>query len=208
MDNFYQFDFESGDLCLDFANTNEWHASQHPVEHLGDYRDLLEWARQASLIDETRFEQLGLLARQQAERAASAYKRAIALREAIYRIFSSHYAAKESPSDDIALLNDALAGAMPHLSLSRTDGGYEWRLVISEPDLGEIAWHVARAAADLLTSPNLGRVRECEDDRGCGYLFIDHSKNRSRRWCSMDSCGNRAKARRHYARQQDTRPEA
>jgi len=61
---------------------------------------------------------------------------------------------------------------------------------------------VARSAAELLTSDNVDRVRECEDDRGCGYLFIDQSKNRSRRWCSMESCGNRAKARRYYARLQ------
>jgi len=52
------------------------------------------------------------------------------------------------------------------------------------------------------------RVRECEDDRGCGFLFIDQSKNRSRRWCSMESCGNRAKARQHYARVQDVRLES
>ena len=70
-------------------------------------------------------------------------------------------------------------------------------------NLERVVWPVARSAADLLTSDLLSRVRRCEDDRGCGYLFIDTSRNRSRRWCSMESCGNRAKARRHYARQKD-----
>ena len=59
---------------------------------------------------------------------------------------------------------------------------------------------VVLAAAQLLTSDWVGRVKQCEDDRGCGFLFIDTSKNRSRRWCSMDGCGNRAKVQRHRNR--------
>jgi predicted RNA-binding Zn ribbon-like protein len=61
-------------------------------------------------------------------------------------------------------------------------------------------WPVVHSAAELLTSPHLDRVRQCADDRGCGFLFFDTSRNGSRRWCSMESCGNRAKARRHYQR--------
>jgi len=53
-----------------------------------------------------------------------------------------------------------------------------------------------------LTSEELDRVRECADDRGCGYLFMDTSRNRSRKWCDMRGCGNRAKAQRHYRRTQ------
>ena len=59
---------------------------------------------------------------------------------------------------------------------------------------------IIRSAAGLLVMGELDRVRECADDRGCGYLFYDTTRNRSRRWCDMNSCGNRAKARRHYAR--------
>jgi predicted RNA-binding Zn ribbon-like protein len=69
-------------------------------------------------------------------------------------------------------------------------------------DLDEMLRPVARSAADWLVSADVDRVRLCADDRGCGYLFVDTSRNRSRRWCSMESCGNRAKARRHYERHQ------
>jgi predicted RNA-binding Zn ribbon-like protein len=62
---------------------------------------------------------------------------------------------------------------------------------------------VVRSAAALLTSPELSRVGECADDRGCGYLFYDETRNRSRRWCDMGSCGNRAKAKRHAGKHQD-----
>jgi predicted RNA-binding Zn ribbon-like protein len=63
-------------------------------------------------------------------------------------------------------------------------------------------WPVVRDAADLLTSKELNRVGRCADER-CGWLFVDTSRNRSRRWCSMESCGNRAKARRHYRKSRD-----
>jgi predicted RNA-binding Zn ribbon-like protein len=67
-------------------------------------------------------------------------------------------------------------------------------------------WPVARSAADLLTSAEeLARVGQCADDRGCGWLFFDTSRNHSRRWCAMKDCGNRAKARRHYRRQRKAR---
>ena len=61
-------------------------------------------------------------------------------------------------------------------------------------------WPIAHEAAELLTANELGRVRECPGPN-CGWLFLDMSKNRSRRWCSMEVCGNAAKARRHYQRQ-------
>ena len=60
-------------------------------------------------------------------------------------------------------------------------------------------WPVLWAAAELLTSADRDRVRACASDP-CRWLFLDLSRNRSRRWCSMEDCGNRAKARRHYAR--------
>jgi predicted RNA-binding Zn ribbon-like protein len=66
--------------------------------------------------------------------------------------------------------------------------------------LAPIAW----SAADLLTGPRAQRVRQCADEKGCGWLFIDESRAGTRRWCSMGECGNRAKARRHYLRRKMT----
>ena len=64
-------------------------------------------------------------------------------------------------------------------------------------ELESLIWPVAKSAADLLTSERLERVRECAGGT-CGWLFIDASKNHSRRWCDMRDCGNAAKAKRHY----------
>jgi predicted RNA-binding Zn ribbon-like protein len=69
-----------------------------------------------------------------------------------------------------------------------------------ESGLDGILWPILRSAARLLTDGDHSRLGQCADDRGCGYLFYDTSRNRSRRWCDMNSCGNRAKSQRHYAR--------
>jgi len=71
-----------------------------------------------------------------------------------------------------------------------------------EDELTSLLWPVARAATALLTSSDLARVRECADD-ACGWLFLDHSRNGSRRWCDMADCGNRAKARRYRERRKE-----
>jgi predicted RNA-binding Zn ribbon-like protein len=102
--------------------------------------------------------------------------------------------------DDLAVLNDVLSGALPYMVVTPTWDGFAWDWIDRPDDFDQILWPVARSVSELLTSPHLDRVRKCADDRGCGYLFLDKSKNRSRRWCSMGSCGNRAKAQRHYER--------
>ncbi|OGN94359.1 MAG: hypothetical protein A2Z71_09320 [Chloroflexi bacterium RBG_13_50_21] len=196
------YEFDAGDLSLDFANTNNWHASPAPQEDLHSYTDLVEWGLQAGLISPEVAVKLNQKAEQHPEDTADTYEFAIGVREAIYRIFSNHYAGKPIPEPDLALLNSVACQAMAHLQLTLQGGKVHWQLPANLEGADFILWPVARAAADLLTSDTSLRIRQCEDDRGCGYLFIDQTKNHSRRWCSMESCGNRAKARRHYARVQ------
>lgn len=196
------FDFDSGDLSLDYANTDDWHASERPVERLNRYEDVVDWGEEAGLVSSEAARQMRGMAAEQPENAVAAYDLAIRLREALYRIFSSQYAGRSIPEADLALLNSVVREAMSHLQLKRVDGEMRWEWSPEIDGIHLILWPVARSAAELLTSDKASRVRECEDDRGCGYLFIDQSKNRSRRWCSMESCGNRAKARRHYIKSQ------
>jgi len=103
---------------------------------------------------------------------------------------------------DLTALNAAISLAYPHLQLVASGAEFAWGWTGAEDDWARMLWPVVRSAAELLTSPLLTRVRECADEQGCGFLFFDLTRNRSRRWCSMESCGNRAKARRHYKRQQ------
>lgn len=199
-----RFTLVGGSLCLDFANTADWHAGDAPVELLTGYEVLLAWARAAGVIDGQRAQRLASEAARSPDATAATLRRAIMLREAVYRLFSRLAAGDEADLADLATINAELAHALPHRLVERTpDGvlGWGWR----DDGLDCLLWPVVLSAAELLTSDDLDRVREC-DGHGCGWLFIDNSRNRSRRWCSMESCGNRAKARRHYQRSRDATP--
>lgn len=198
-----KWDFDGGLLPLDFANTAEWHASPEPLEKLGSYSDLVDWSRSAGVL--TAEEALALEQHAQAHPAEAQLilTQAIAIRETIYRIFSS-LADRQAPSTiELTKLNHALAEAMSHLQVTKGESGFDYTWGAEGADLSRPLWPILQSAAELLTSEDLNRVGECADNRGCGYLFYDTSRNHSRRWCSMESCGNRAKARRHYQRSKD-----
>lgn len=194
----FSFDLDAGALCLDFANTADWHASPAPVERLNDIPDLIRWAEAAGVLSAEQAQELRDRAGREPVAAGLAFERAIQLRETVYSLFA-HYAERGAgDARDLADLNEALSGALPRQRIVLAGQGFGWDWVEGPAQFEQVAWSVARSAAELLTSEQLSRVRQCADDRGCGYLFIDSSRNHSRRWCSMESCGNRAKARRHY----------
>jgi predicted RNA-binding Zn ribbon-like protein len=194
------WDFEAGLLPLDFANTAEWHASPHPDEKLRSYDDLVGWSRQAGLLAEKEAEGLVLRARRKASQADSVLEAARGLREAMYAIFSAAAAGDPPPGEAMSHFNAALAEALGRARIERAAEGFAWSWPGSGETLDGMLGPILLATAELLTSDDLERVGECADDRGCGYLFYDTSRNHSRRWCSMESCGNRAKALRHYER--------
>ena len=205
--NLNKLNLEAGDLCLDFANTANWHASAEPVESLNNYTDLATWAKKTGLLNDQETEQLLQQAAVHPAEADAVLEQAIELREAIYHIFSA-IANKTSARDtDLAILNRALQETCPHLEAAPAPQKFTWHWVGYTGTFDLMLGPVARAAAELLTSDMLDRVKQCEDDRGCGYLFLDLSKNRSRRWCDMESCGNRAKVRRYRRRQDSAEPD-
>jgi predicted RNA-binding Zn ribbon-like protein len=194
---------ESGRLALDFANTVSMHASAHPVEKLRTYADLVDWAARAGVVDEAGARRLLRRAGQSPAEAEAVRAKAVALREAIYHVLSAEAGGQRPAPADLATLNAGLAESLARARLAAVEpGGYRlgWLDEAGEA-LDQMLWPVAHAAAEVLTTPAvLQRVGRCADVDGCGWLFIDTSKNHSRRWCDMNDCGNRAKARRHYAR--------
>jgi predicted RNA-binding Zn ribbon-like protein len=188
-------------VCLDFANSVSG-TREHPREELFSYADLLAWCRSAGVVTDAEASRLAEVAAAAPVAAAAVFARAIALREAIYRVFSAVAAGRPVATADLALVNAELASAQAALQLvARPDGfAWVWPVAPAATPLDRPVWPLARAAADLLTSGHLDRVREC-DGVTCAWLFVDHSRNRSRRWCDMADCGNRAKAHRHRQRQ-------
>jgi predicted RNA-binding Zn ribbon-like protein len=186
-----------GALCLDFVNTVDPRHRLPSDDFLEDYRALVEWAAQAGAIGAAEARALATVSRRQPAAAAKVHRRAIALREALYELLRPGRAgSKRRRANDT--LNQELQRAMRHAVLEPAGGGFHLGWAASA-DLDRPLWRVAHSAADLLTSSAAARIRECEGE-GCGWLFLDVSATRRRRWCSMAVCGNRAKAQRHRAR--------
>lgn len=194
-----RFAFDGGHITLDLANTVDWHASDHPEERLTGYQDVVDWGVEAGLLNENGAKGYRQLAAPEADQA---HRRTVLLREVAYRIFAAVARGQEPVADDIDLLCLFLQVAMTHARLVTDRNVYQWKWSADDQELAAVLGPVAQGAVDLLRSDQLDRVGQCADDRGCGWLFFDSSRNRSRRWCSMESCGNRAKARRHYRRAQ------
>jgi predicted RNA-binding Zn ribbon-like protein len=194
-----RFEFASGRLCLDFINTVRSRPLSVRVDLINEYEDLILWSHRAGIVTSAETAELAEGTRRQPRAAAGVLGRARRLREALYRIFSARAGGLPVPAPDVRAINRAIAQAMARAELVQSGGAFEWRWTESPPRLDRMVSAVARSAAELLTSKDLTSVREC-DGYDCGRLFIDVTKNRSRRWCDMATCGNRAKGRRHYER--------
>ncbi len=191
-----------GMLCLDFVNTVDPRHRPPRLEYLGSYDALLDWAVHAGALTAPAARHLAVLAGQHPTTARRVHARAICLREALYQTLAPATRA-DHPQAALAILNAELQHAMTAANLQPAPAGYLLGWTATD-QLDQMLWPVIRSAADLLTSPSLGRVAEC-DGQGCGWLFVDTSKAGRRRWCSMAICGNRAKAQRH-AQRAATRP--
>lgn len=188
-----------GRLCLDFANTVHCYTCEDRRDDLASYSDLVSWARRAGVITKGGERNLSSEAAGRARKAGAVLKQARALRSSIHEIFSAIAGARAPSQDDLQALNAELTDALSQAQITRTSNGFTWTWD-SRPDaLDHVLLPVVRSAVDLLMSDCLGRIRECAGET-CTWLFMDTSKNRSRRWCDMKGCGNRAKSRRHYER--------
>jgi predicted RNA-binding Zn ribbon-like protein len=195
----YEFDFSGGALCLDFCNS-VGDRPRYRQEHLKSYEDLLNWTCQAALLDAERIARLAAEARRHPRPAAKAFAEAIELRESLYRIFSTLASGKPPARRDLATVNRQLSVAMQHLEVAAEDGSFRWSWCGPAAALDQMLWPVVYSAAELLITEDRVEFRECASDR-CSWLFLDQSRTRRRKWCDMSTCGNRAKARRHYERQ-------
>lgn len=183
------------DTCLAYANTLMYRGSPAPMDAVRDLPDLLDRLR--DLTVEARAA-LDAWASAQPDAAATLLTEAIALRELIFRLFAAVAAGQPATEADLAALNAALAAAPPRRRLARLGTIYAWQ-ADATPTAPALLAPVLWSAADLLVEAPQRRIRVCSNPE-CGWLFIDASKNGTRRWCDMAACGNRAKAKRHYAR--------
>jgi len=173
------------DLCLEFVNTRYWRGQVAPTETLNAPEDLSSW--------------LAANGGPKAPRPATPkeFSRAIELRETLHRLFDAQAQQKPAAARDLDALNAALAAAPARTTLKRDRNGFGWDVDVKSGTAMALLAPVLWTAGDLLAGPRLDRVRRCANPE-CGWLFLDDSRAGKRRWCSMSSCGNRAKAKRHY----------
>lgn len=189
-----------GVLCLDFVNTVDPRHATGRRDYLDSYQALVEWAHHAGAIDLAVRERLSSAAAADPSEARRVLRRAITLREALYAIFAEARNGQQPAGENLDSLHGELTSAMTHIRVQRAATGFAWGWDDPGHRLDRVLWPVTQSAVDLLVSGPLGRVRECPGEGNCGWLFLDLSKNASRRWCDMRSCGNRAKARRYRVR--------
>lgn len=192
------FDLSGGELCLDFANTVGGARPASPKEYLHGYGDLLSFSRQAGAVSAVEARALAREAERRPQEAERALRRAIELRESIYRIFTAIAAGAAPSAQDLHGLNRALGDALRHLGVARAGAAFGWIWEEDSLAFDRMLWPILRSAAELLVRGD-PIVRQCASET-CTWLFLDRSRNRSRRWCDMKSCGNREKVRRHYHR--------
>jgi predicted RNA-binding Zn ribbon-like protein len=192
-----------GRMCLDFTNTTSGRGSDQQLEHLLRYDDLVVWTRRTGQLSADEAAALTAQADAMPEAAAAVLARALDLREALHDIFAASAARVPAPPSAIARVNGVLTEAMAEARLRTTADGFAWDWQPAAPALDRMLWPIARAAAELLVSPALARVKACPG-RHCGWLFLDATKNGRRRWCDMRVCGSRDKARRHHHRKRAT----
>jgi len=197
-----RFEFVGEHLSLDFANTLGGLRGGKVEEFLQDYTDLVAWGRQAGILTADDGQRLVVAAKQYPADAQAVLERARMLREAIYRLFAAVIRQQLSSSDDISALNAELALALVHRSIVAGEDGFAWGWDYALPALDAVLWPVSIAAAELLITNQHQHIRECSSEQ-CSWLFLDLTRNHSRRWCDMKGCGNQAKVRRYRQRRQE-----
>lgn len=189
---------DSLQVCIDFANTVDWRNSEEPDDKLGDYPALVRWSLNEGLLLPAEAERLLKLPSEPPGKP-SVLALAKDLRDAIYRLLSASARGARPDEHGLEVLNRFISTSLGRSRLANAGGRYAWTWEDPEGAPDRMLWPIARSVAELLTSAKLERIKECANsEEGCGWLFIDETKNKSRRWCSMDSCGNRVKSRKYY----------
>jgi predicted RNA-binding Zn ribbon-like protein len=191
-----------GALCLDFANTRSNVDRDTAPDELVSYGEWLDWAERTGVVSGDEVRTLREKAAGDPGEEARELARVKAVRDVVFRIFRA--VADDSLPDpgDLDRLRETWTSAVGAARLGPGEDGFGWDWSENAADLSRPLWPVVESAVTLLSSGELGRIKFCGGN-DCSWLFLDQSKNGRRRWCQMDVCGNREKARRHYRKKKD-----
>ncbi|NIG56188.1 CGNR zinc finger domain-containing protein [Chitinophaga sp. Cy-1792] len=193
---------DGGIYCLDFLNTLSDRFKTDPTELLQTYKDLSLWCHQTEIISPKIIQTLERLAKDYPVKAAQAFDKGLRLRELLYTIFRQVISRKPLADNDLLTLNTYISEAYTNLEFSWDKRLGHGQLSLSAPGLELPIWKIVQSAAGLLATPQVKAVKQCPR---CGKLFLDKSKNGSRRWCSMATCGDVTKVTRFQQKNKKTK---
>jgi predicted RNA-binding Zn ribbon-like protein len=190
-----KLDLVGGNVGLDFANTVTTR-----TDYLGTYEDLALWAQRAKILSSKARRSLVERASRNQKGADRAVRRALRLRDAIHGTFTAIAGGELPAATDAARVLRSYGAAMARAQLEGDPArpSLHWSVAST---LGGVLDPIAYAAGDLLLAPERPAVKVCP---GCPWLFVDRSRNSSRRWCDMKTCGSRDKMRRYYRSRRST----
>jgi predicted RNA-binding Zn ribbon-like protein len=183
-----------GSLALDFANTSSGRGSPAHQEHLRDFETLVLWVEHARVAAPPDCLAMREQAGRDPKRAAAIFARALAVRETIWRIGGAIAERREVTQALRDELVEVHAKSLAFAELTSRNQAFIWSWDPSRDVEAAILGPITLSALSLLMEKDLSRTKRCEG-KECGWLFFDATKNRSRRWCEMKVCGNRAKVR-------------
>ncbi|MCW3465702.1 CGNR zinc finger domain-containing protein [Chitinophaga nivalis] len=186
-----------GVLCLDFVNTVSNRKKEGAYDYLAGFKILLQWYAHTGALSPKIIHTLERLAKGYPQKAAVIFEKNIQLRELLHRIFIAAIHRKPPLPPDLVQLNAFIADTYANIEMSWLPAGKTGQLQFNAPALEQVNWWLVKSAVELYTGNKLQQVRECPS---CGWLFLDNSRNGSRKWCSMSTCGDVSKVTRCYER--------
>ena len=195
-----QFSWIGGDPSIDFVNTVTWRTYGLRRERIGSFRDAIAWANVA--FGPAATDGLPAYAASHPRKAARALDRVIELRRNLHALFGAIAAGMPAPVGELRLFNGALQTTFSRTSV-RQVRRLQWHWSYPENPLEAVLDRVTWSAARLLTSHDVGLLRQCANPE-CGWVFVDRSRKRNRRWCGLE-CSSQDKSSRYYARNRKQR---
>ena len=185
-----------GPVCLDFTNTIKHRYEEPYVDYLSGSEEWLIWTKRSALITDVELKLIQRHVQQNPIKSQKEMQVVIRTRESIYQIFKSISHDQKPPPESLQLFTEKLHFAFKRISLTigvnrKVSESWSDKVV----DLLTPLAPIVKSAYELLNSNTLKRVKDCKN---CGWLYLDKSKNNSRKWCSMLTCGSSDKARRYY----------
>lgn len=187
------------ELAFDFTNTSSGRSGPRHIEHLRTAEHLLMWARHAKMLTPRDGDLIAKRLATDRTLGARLLDRALALREAIYAIGIDCARGRRPRTQHVDALAHVHAASILKARLSPSETNFAWVWRPEDGVIEAILGPIALSALTMLSQADLTRIKQCGGEH-CGWLFFDTTKNKRRRWCEMEVCGNRAKQKAHRAR--------